>query len=214
MNWAAIVAFAVALGLGVARAEDTHEVAPTDSGTSVSLTDYAKHIDDKAREYQAKYAGSVIDRIVLFDSVFPHDRNEFLALDGYTVMLVSAVTHDQSELPLARLYLTMDGKELEMPVIARTRRAVSKGSATYQTFGPFREDVFVIVPSVLLFYETCFSADFAAHRQGFEFGRGPMNAPDYLIAERSLVTSTVKASPAPAAFLPLIRREYPGFLAK
>jgi hypothetical protein len=125
---------------------------------------------------------------------------------------VSANAHDQSELPLGKVYLDINGKAAELPVIARTRRTIPADSPAYAEFGPYREDLFVVVPAVFLFLPASFAADFAAHRNGFEFAKGPLNAPTYLMDDKSLLSMQVKPSPTIEALKGLIRREYPDFL--
>jgi hypothetical protein len=207
---------ALILGVPAARAQDAaplHEVAPTTAANgSVSLESFAKRLDGKAAEYQQKYRGATIARTIDDDVAFPIDAAEFSAMNGYAVMLVSASVHDQSELPLAKVYLNLNGKIAELPVIARASRAVPAASPAGAEFGLYREDVFVVIPAIFLFVPATFGADFAAHRTGFDFTKGPMNAPAYLAADKSLLSPQVKPSPSTEAFKTLIRREYPGFL--
>ena len=91
------------------------------------------------------------------------------------------------------------------------RRDVPPGSAAYAEFGPYREDVLVLAPAILLFTEANFQVDFAAHRTGFEFGKGPLHAPAYLAADHSLVTVPPTNGPPLEVVKTLIEREYPGF---
>ncbi len=67
-----------------------------------------------------------------------------------------------------------------LPVIARASRAVPAASPAGAEFGLYREDVFVVMPAIFLFVPATFGADFAAHRSGFDFTKGPMTAPAYL----------------------------------
>jgi hypothetical protein len=211
--WCAVCV--LALGLPGAAAQDAvqHEIAPvTDSNGSVSLESFATRLDGKATEYQQKYPNAAIARTIDDDVAFPIDAAEFKAMNGYAVMLVSASMHDQSELPLAKVYLDLNGKSAELPVIARASRAVPAASPAGVEFGLYREDVFVAVPAIFLFVPASFGADFALHRTGFDFTKGPMTAPAYLAADKSLLSPQIQTSPTTEAFKTLIRREYPGFL--
>jgi hypothetical protein len=212
MKWAVICGVAFGFCLGLAQAQDEHALSPVTSGSSVTLDAFAKRIDDKARGYQARYPGAMIDRTIDYDIAFPKDAAEFQSLSGYAVMLVSASVHDQSELPLAKVYLALNGKVAELPVIARARRTVPSGSNANTEFGPYREDAFVVVPAVVLFTQASFLADFAAHRNAFEFAKGPVNAPGYLAADKSLLTAQIKPSPSVDVFKALSQWDFPGFL--
>jgi len=212
IKWVVVYGVALGLGVGFAQAQDVHAMSPVASGGSVTLDAFAKRIEDKAHGYQIKYPGATIDRTIDYDIAFPKNAAEFQNLNGYAVMLVSASVHDQSELPLAKIYLALNGKMAELPVIARARRTVPPSSIAYTEFGPYREDAFVVVPAVFLFTQASFEADFAAHRSAFEFANGPLNAPGYLAADKSLVNTQVKPSPSVDAFKVLIRRDYPDFL--
>lgn len=212
MKWAMVCGIALGFSRGFAQAQDEHVIAPVASGSSVTLDAFAKRIENKAHGYQAKYPGATIDRTIDYDIAFPKDAAEFQNLNGYAVMLVSASVHDQSELPLAKIYLALNGKMAELPVIARVRRTVPSSSNAYTEFGPYREDTFVVVPAVFLFTQASFEADFATHRSAFEFAKGPLNAPGYLAADKNLVGAQVKPSPSMEVFKALIRREFPDFL--
>jgi len=211
-KWTAICGIAFGFSLGFARAQNEHAMSPVASDGNVTLDAFAKRIDDKARGYQAKFPGAAIDRTIDYDVAFPKDAAEFQNVNGYAVMLISASVHDQSELPLSKIYLTLNGKMAELPVIARARRAVLPSGNAYTEFGPYREDVFVVAPAVFLFTQASFEADFASHRSAFEFAKGPFNAPGYLAADKSLVSAQVKPSPSLEVFKALIQRDYPGFL--
>lgn len=212
MKLAAVCGLAYGFSLGFALAQDEHAISPVTSGSSVTLDVFAKRIEDKAQGYQSKYPGAKIDRTIDYDIAFPKDAAEFQNLNGYAVMLVSASVHDQSELPLAKIYLALNGKTAELPVIARAQRTVPSGSNAYTEFGPYREDVFVVVPAIFLFTQASFEADFASHRSAFGFAKGPLNAPIYLAADKSLVSAQVKPSPSTDVLKALIQREFPGFL--
>jgi hypothetical protein len=216
LRWAAACGVALGLTFSSAQAQDEskHLVSPTGSGNGLTLSAFAKRIDDSAKDYQAKYPGQVIDRIINFDVAFGKDAAEFQRLNGYAVMLVSAISHDPSELPMAKVYFEASGKSAELPVVARVRRAMPQNSAGYTEFGPYREDIFVLVPALAAVMPVNFSADFATHRTGFVFGKGPVVVPDYLVSDKSPMTNDIKPPPPAEAIEVLIRREYAGFLGK
>ena len=73
------------------------------------------------------------------DFCWPSSATEYQAIGKYVLVLVSVVTQDAAELPLRRVYVTIDGAQTELTRLSSQRRDVGKGSTTFSILGPFRE---------------------------------------------------------------------------
>mgnify|MGYP007037813686 CR=1 FL=1 len=73
-----------------------------------------RRIADAAEQYK-EYAP--IPRIAFYDIGFPKDQAEFEELNGYGILLVSALSQDASELPIKKVYAVVDGREFVLETI-------------------------------------------------------------------------------------------------
>ena len=48
--------------------------------------------------------------MAIYDIGYPKDANEFRDLNGYALLLVAAVSQTKEELPIRRVYISVDGK--------------------------------------------------------------------------------------------------------
>jgi hypothetical protein len=200
---------AIFLGMAAATAEaaaqdTTHVIAtPVINHGAVSLADFNQRLEADASGYLQKYPPGAISRFVEFDSAFPLDQPEYEAVGKFGIILLSAFSRDESELPLAGVYIG----GINLKCVGFVRRNISPASDVSAAFGPFRVDSFCLVPANLLRGDTSISADFAKNRLGFNVGAG-LEAPDFIRAD---------ADPKPAAepdwtiLKRIVVREYPGF---
>ena len=148
-------------------------------------------------------------REALYDIAYPKDSVEVATLGGNAVLLVTAVVHDSTELPLARVYvLTADG--LEALASVASLASYVRDTLVSGTFGRFRLDALYLLPLRLRVPGNALQADFAGHR------------PDYLLTTFAgqppanlgqIGTRSQSASPAPDALWAFVRREYPDLAA-
>ena len=89
------------------------------------------------------------------------------------LVLVSVVTQDAAELPLRRVYVTVNGEQTELVRLSSQRRDVRKGSTTFSILGPFREDGFYVAPAGLMMSDGYLQADFAIRRNNFNLYKLP-----------------------------------------
>jgi len=118
-----------------------------------------KRISDAAEQYK-EYAP--IPRIAFFDIGYPKDRAEFAELNGYGILLVSALSQDPKELPIKRAYVEIGGKQIELkPVKEISVRNQDLTSQVVKTFGEYRTDVLFLIPIYLRFQQGDVLIDFA-----------------------------------------------------
>jgi len=111
--------------------------------TPVDNASMNKRIAEAAEQYK-EYAP--IPRIAFYDVGFPKDKLEFADLNGYGVLLISALSQDQTELPLKRVYVSVGGEEMDLTqykqTLIKNSDAVSQIS---KTFGLYRVDNLLLV---------------------------------------------------------------------
>ena len=73
-----------------------------------------QRIEEAAVRYQAS---APISRVVLYDIAYPHDEREYGELDGYAVILMTALTQERREFPIKRVYVLLDGNEIDLTQI-------------------------------------------------------------------------------------------------
>lgn len=149
-----------------------------------------------------------IPRIALYDLGYPSSAQEYSALGGNAVLLVTAVVRDSSELPATHVYVregAAGDRELHRLGVACGRVATAE-VAVATTFGKYRCDALYVLPLVLRAGTGELLVDFAAHRQGFRLVQFDGQLPQYLRDLR------VPASPSvpDTAFATFLAREYPG----
>lgn len=144
------------------------------------------------------------------DFCWPSSAAEYQAIGKYVLVLVSVVTQDAAELPLRRVYVTVDGEQTELTRLSSQRRDVGKGSTTFSILGPFREDGFYVAPAGLMMRDGYLQADFAIRRNNFNLYKLPGTPPDFVKADSDPMPAK-DAAPNMAALKALLAREYQGF---
>ena len=144
------------------------------------------------------------------DFCWPSSAEEYRAIGNYVVVLVSVVTQDAAELPLRRVYVTVNGEQTELVKLSSQRSDVKKASTTYSILGPFREDGFYVAPAGLMMSDGYLQADFAVRRNGFNLYKLPGAPPDFVKADNNPMPAK-DAAPNMPALKALLKREYQGF---
>jgi hypothetical protein len=193
-----------------ALAEGTEHIV-TDGGSvygGVSLEAFNARIESGAKETLAQYpqAGP---RGVELDGAFPLDMAEYRVLGGQGVLLIGAIVRDPAELPVKRVYVLVDGREVELERIASFTRDVSKGSAAETAYGGYREDSFYLVPVEYLANSPQILCDFAANRTGFLLSSRPFDVPDFIAG---IPDKSKGADPGATTLRAFLDREYPGMM--
>ena len=149
-------------------------------------------------------------RTALIDFAWPHDRQEYLALGKYVVVLINAVSQEADELPLKRVYVESQGREITLEKIGSIRRDVPKTSPVYAMLGRYREDAFYLAPAGAMMRKGTVMVDFAVRRSGFRLYQLPGSPPAFVKADRKPMPAA-NTKPDPAALKAIIEREYTGF---
>ena len=190
---------ALAYGQGVVHVEGPSRW----SSQPVRNAALADRIHDAAATYRS-YAP--VPRVAFFDAAYPKDSTEYVAMNGYALLVVTALAQDSAELPLARLYLGSVNGELDLTSLFTIRSTVAaRDSVERFTFGPFRADALYLYPVASRSVDLL--ADFAAHRRGFRLGQLGRSLPNYL--ERISRQQRATALPSRETIAVMLRREYP-----
>jgi hypothetical protein len=212
---------AVVIVVSASFAQDAHLVSKgTWSDKPVSLEDMNRKIDDAAQEFKDIEAETarerqgvpLIPRVAFYDIAYPANAREYAELDGYALMLVTAVSHEKDELPVKRVSLSSGGKMISLEPVMSALSKQKTGSLAVKIFGPYRMDALYLLPVHLRANKAELLMDFAANRKGFSFGKFDGIVPES-IAGLPIKPPKGKG-PAKKALTKIIHREYPGFDVK
>ncbi len=203
-----LVIVALALFVCTAANAQTLNQRPVSQGavTPADMTERLEKAALRTKEQAPKGAarGSSID------FCWPSSAEEYQAIGKYVLVLVSVVTQDAAELPLRRVYVTVDGEQTELTKLSSQRRDVKKGSTTFSILGPFREDGFYVAPAGLMRRDGYLQADFATRRNSFNLYKLPGTPPEFIKADNDPMPAK-DATPNVPALKALLTREYQGF---
>jgi hypothetical protein len=151
-----------------------------------------------------------VPRVVLYDIGYPHDDREYDSLDGHAVILLTALTQERGELPLPRVYVLVDGKEIELKLLKLVlSEQAAAGSIPAKTFGAFRADALYLLPIYLRLKAADLMADFARNRKGFKVAT--FGTPVSAGVGRLKIKEPTGAGLSNKALEEFIKREYPSF---
>jgi hypothetical protein len=208
MSMRRLLIVVVALFVSTAANAQTLTQRPVSQGavTPADMTERLEKAAVRTKEQAPKGAarGSSID------FCWPSNVEEYQAIGKYVLVLVSVVTQDAAELPLRRVYVTVNGEQTELVKLSSQRRDVGKGSTTFSILGPFREDGFYVAPAGLMMSDGYLQADFAIRRNNFNLYKLPGTAPDFIKADKDAMPAR-DATPNMPALKTLLTREYQGF---
>lgn len=187
-----------------------HLIQPAAGSNGPTVPDAMnERVEQAAVDYE-QYAP--VPRITLYDVAAPKDADEYAAVDGYGVILVTVLSQEEDELPPKRLYVRIAGSEVELQLFSSGFEKVSGSPKVQEVLGKYRWDG-------LYYYPIYFSAkaqetviDYAKNRSGFVIQKiesGDQMLPDWLLP---MAKPPHSAKPPMPAFMNLVAREYPGFL--
>jgi hypothetical protein len=167
----------------------------------------SQRIEEAAIKYQAN---APIPRVVLYDIGFPHNDQEAARLDGHAVILLTALAQERGELPLQRVYVLADGKEIELKLLKLVlSEQPADGSITAKTFGAFRADALYLLPMYLRLKAADLLVDFGKNRMGFKVAT--FGTPVSADVGRLNIKPPTGTGPSNEMLEEFIRREYPSF---
>jgi hypothetical protein len=203
-----IFAWTFALFVSHAACAQTLSKGPVSQG-AVSPADMTERLEKSAiKTQQVSPTGAA--RGAAVDFSWPQDAEEYKSLGKRVLVLVSVVTQEAAELPLRRVYVSVDGRETELVKLSSKRSAVRKGSTTFSVLGRFREDGFYLAPAGLMMAEGFLQADFAVRRNNFNLYKLPGSPPDFVKADRDPMPVQGSAPDMPAVKT-MLHREYKDF---
>ena len=169
-----------------------------------------ERIEDAAIE---DYDDRPIARIIFYDIAYPRDAEEYKNLDGHAVLVLSAISQLKEELPLKRVYVLWDGKEIELKLFRSWSQQTSRESITTQTYGAHRMNAIYLLPLYLRLQQASLQADFTRNRTNFPFAYfKPADLPEH-IRSLPIQEPTGKAFSIPS-LIQFINREYPDIIKK
>ena len=203
--WAAAMVPALAIGGSHgATAQDRH-VDGNPSWASMPVSNAA--LDERIREAAQQYlAYAPVTRIAFFDMAFPRDSSEDVALNGYAVIVVTALVQDSNEIPLSSVYFHSASGDQPISRYSAIESTVTD-TAMLKTFGRFRLDAVYLAPVSTLTKVGDLLADFARNRKGFRMGQFDGQLPPQVQGLPKIDATAVP--PSGAAVIAILRREYP-----
>ncbi len=166
-------------------------------------------MDERITESALRYRkhGAVAARAGFHDIAFPKDSKEFHRLNGYGLLVVTAISQDSSELPLSRVYVQgEDGQEVLQRLFSISSAVEPPDGAVAQVFGPFRADAMYLFPVHWKFKDSKLLTDFAQNRRGFQLATFPERIPSAL---KALPKEKPTSIPPLEEIRQFAHREYP-----
>lgn len=168
-----------------------------------------RRLEQAANRYELE---APVPRLVLYDIAYPGDDAELAAMDGYAVMLVTAVAQDAAELPPARIYVVIHGKEVALRRITGSAATLPADDHAAEVFGRHRWDGLYLLPVYAVQDGNSAAIDFAVNRKGFVFAEFTTPARQALGYTHPVTRAPRAKAPPEAALDKLIGREFPGFM--
>jgi hypothetical protein len=166
-----------------------------------------KKFEEAATKYQA--AGPY-PRGILYDIGYPHNDQELAALDGYAAILITALTQERDELPFKRVYVLLDGREIDLKLIKVVLSEQSTASSiSAKTFGAFRADAMYLLPVYLRLRTADLMVNFAKNKMGSKVGIfGGEVSTD---VSKLTIKSPTGVGPSDKVLTEFLKREFPSF---
>lgn len=175
------------------------------SSEPVSSARMDRIITESALRYR-KY-GAVAARAGFHDIAFPKDSTEFHRLNGYGLLVVTAISQDRSEIPLRRVYVQGEhGQEVLQRLSSISSAVDPPDGAVAQIFGPFRVDAMYLFPVHCRFKDSKLLTDFAQNRMGLHLATFPERIPPAL---KALPKEKPTSIPPLKEIRQFAHREYP-----
>jgi hypothetical protein len=166
-----------------------------------------QRIEEAAVRYSA-YAP--VPRLILYDIGYPRDMLEYANLDGHAVVLLTALSQERVELPLRRVYVSVDGKEVELRLLKLVlSEQAANGDVTARTLGRFRADALYMLPLYLRTRAGDLLADFDRNRTGLKVAVFGTPLPDEV--SKLGIKPPTGVGPFADTLEEFIRRESPSF---
>ncbi len=190
---------------------DTYKPGPAANASSWKNQPVTPERINQRIEQASVQVNGPVPRGILYDIAYPRDNAELESLGGHAVILLTSLTHDRNELPLQRVYVSLDGQEIELKQIKLVlSEQTDANRLSVKMFGAFRADALYLLPAYLRLRPGSLIADFAGGQtlKVANFGT-PVSAD---VAKLNIKPST--SAPANEVVEQFIRREYPDFFGQ
>jgi hypothetical protein len=136
---------------------------PTQHTTSEA--DVLRRLDEAVQDVPLN---ALAERIALADVGYPQNAEEAHKMGGMALLLVTALSRDPRELPLAQVVLHFGDNATPLPrLIYRVGTLANPDSPAGRTFGIHRYDGLYYIPIVATRSRSGLTIDFAINRQNF-----------------------------------------------
>ena len=171
-------------------------------------------MSQRIEEPAIKFAAHApVPRLVLYDIGYPIDEQEYTTLDGNAVILFTALSQARDELPLQRVFVSSEGKEIELKLLKVVLAELPPSdTAAVKTFGRFRADALYLLPMSLRVKNSDLLVDFQGNRQSFKIATFGTPLPGKL--NNMAQMKAAGTGPSQDALDRFIKREYPTFFPK
>jgi hypothetical protein len=136
---------------------------------------------------------------------------EFEALGGHVLFLILVWTQKPEWLPVQRVYLRADGKEVPIQKVSTWKTPVDAGSVTAQMYGSNREDGFYLVPGGAMLRKGQIVQDLSANQTGRVLLELPSNVASNDARRFPNLDPAPNAKPDLKALQAFIQRRFTGF---
>jgi hypothetical protein len=156
-------------------------------------------------------SNGVAERTASFDIAYPSTQEEYDDLAGWTIVLVTALSRDERELPLRRVYSRLNDREVDLQSAAERRIELTPSqSDVADAFGKYRFDGLYYFPVLLTRVPTEIVIDFNRTRTGFVVGQFPPRHNQDALPP-GLELGDDLGTPNPVAVHALVEKEFPFF---
>ncbi|HTH50919.1 MAG TPA: hypothetical protein VL501_03240 [Pyrinomonadaceae bacterium] len=151
-----------------------------------------------------------LKKAAIFDIGYPRSAAEFENLDGYALLLVSALSQTKEELPVSRVYVTVDGKDIDLvQVHSVLTTGAGLNDAVTRGFGAYRMDAIYAFPVWLRFETSELRLQYATDKE-------PVSMSKFTSSVSPLVAGLPRRKPKGKSYPAgpveqFMRREYPGY---
>lgn len=151
-----------------------------------------------------------VPRRVFYDIAYPGNDDEFTALDGHAIMLLTALSQRREELPLVRVFVVMeDGTEVSLKQVrlVLSERSIP-GSLVTKVFGRFRADTLYMLPVYLRMKPVDLMVEYGGRNRMkvTRFGTSVSGT-----VSRLKIAPPTGVGPSDSILNAYIKREFPGF---
>jgi hypothetical protein len=170
----------------------------------LSETRLDSRLVEAAREYEP-YAP--VPRIALFDMSLPADQQEYEALSGFAVIVITALSQEAAELPPKRVFVRVEGKEIDLTQLASRLGTDPDPPLVARVLGTSRFDGLYLYPMAYRARSAQLLLDFALNRSDFVIVTFPL-VPE---TDGFPISEPTAEQPDPEALARFIAREVPIF---